>query len=40
MQDGVVIKGLAPKRLDPSRYQLTAGPTLDDPDKNMPWRSI
>ena len=40
MQDGVVIKGLAPKRLDPGRYQLTAGPALDDLGKNMPWRSI
>ena len=40
MQDGVVIKGLAPKRLDPCRYQLTAGPTLDDLEKNMPWRSV
>ena len=40
MQDGVVVKGLAPKRLDPCRYQLTAGPTLDDLEKNMPWRSI
>ena len=40
MQDGVVIKGLAPKRLDPGRYQLTAGPALDDLEKNMPWRSI
>ena len=40
MQDGVVIKGLAPKRLDPRRYQLTAGPALDELEKNMPWRSI
>ena len=40
MQDGVVIKGLAPRRLDPWRYQLTAGPTLDDLEKNMPWRTI
>ena len=40
MQDGVVIKGLAPRRLDPCRYQLTAGPALDDLEKNMPWRSI
>ena len=40
MQDGVVIKGLAPRRLDPCRYQLTSGPTLDDLEKNMPWRSI
>ena len=36
MQDGVVIKGLAPKRLDPGRYQLTTGPTLDDLEKSMP----
>ena len=40
MQDGVVIKGLAPKRLDPGRYQLTAGPALDELEKNMPWRTI
>ena len=40
MQDGVVIKGLAPKRLDPSRYQLTASPPLEDSDANIPWRSI
>ena len=40
MQDGVVIKGLAPRRLDPCRYQLAASPTLDDLEKNMPWRSI
>ena len=33
-------KVLAPRRLDPCRYQLTAGPTLDDLEKNMPWRSI
>ena len=37
---GVVIKGLAPRRLDPGRYQLTAGPALDDLEKHMPWRSI
>ena len=40
MQDGLVIKGLAPRRLDPCRYQIAAGPTLDDLEKNMPWRSI
>ena len=40
LQDGVVIKGLAPKRLDPGRYQLTAGPSFEDSDANMPWRSI
>ena len=34
------IKGLAPKRLDSGRYQLTAGPALDDLEKDMPWRSI
>ena len=40
LQDGVVIKGLAPRRLDPSRYQLTASPSRDTPETNMPWRSI
>ena len=40
LQDGVVIKGLAPRRLDPSRYQLTASPSRDAPETNMPWRSI
>ena len=40
MQDGVVIKGLAPKHLDPSRYQLTVSPSHEEPEANMPWRSI
>ena len=40
MKDDVVIKGLAPRRLDPCRYHLTADSTLDDMEKNMPWRSI
>ena len=28
LQDGVVIRGLSPKRLDPSRHQLTAIPSM------------
>ena len=35
-----MIKGLAPKRLDPSRYQLTVSPSHEEPEANMPWRSI
>ena len=40
MQDGVVIKGLAPRRLDPCRYELTAGPTLDDLEKNIASKQV
>ena len=40
MQDGVVIKGLAPRRLDPCRYHLIPGTDLKELEKGMPWRSI
>ena len=40
MQDGVVIKGLAPRHLDPSRYHLNPSTALDEIEKGMPWRSI
>ena len=40
MQDGVVIKRLAPRRLDPCRYHLNPGTDLSELEKGMPWRSI
>ena len=40
MQDGVVIKGLAPRRLDPARYHLNPSADLDELEKGIPWRTI
>ena len=40
MQDGVVIKGLAPRRLDPVRYHLNPSTDLNELEKGMPWRTI
>ena len=40
VQDGVVIKGLAPRRLDPCRYHLNPGTDLSELEKGMPWRSV
>ena len=40
MQDGVVIKGLAPRRLDPMRYHLNPNSDLNELEKEMPWRTI
>ena len=40
MQDGVVVKGLAPKRLDPARYHLSPSTDLTELEKGMPWRTI
>ena len=40
MQDGVVVKGLAPKRLDPARYHLNLRTDLNDLERGMPWRTI
>ena len=40
MQDGIVVKGLAQKRLDPARYHLNLRTDLNDLDKGMPWRTI
>ena len=40
MQDGVVIKRLAPKRLDPARYHLNPSTDLNELEKGMLWRTI
>ena len=40
MQDGVVIKGLAARRLDPARYHLNPNTDLNELEKGMPWRTI
>ena len=40
MQDGVVIKGLAPQRLDPARCRLNPSTGLNELEKGMPWRTI
>ena len=40
MHDGVVIKGLAPRRLDPCRYHLNPGTDFNELEKGMPWRSV
>ena len=40
MQDGIVVKGLAPKLLDPSRYHLNPRTDLNELEKVMPWRTI
>ena len=40
MQDGIVVKGLAPKLLDPSRYHLNPRTDLNELEKGMPWRNI
>ena len=40
MQDGVVIKGLAPRRLDAARYHLNPSTDLDELEKGMPWQTI
>ena len=40
MQDGVVVKGLAPRRLDPERYYINPTTDLNELEKEMPWRSI
>ena len=40
MQNGIVFKGLAPRRLDPCRYHLNPGNELDELEKGMPRRSI
>ena len=40
MQDGVVVKGLAPRRLDPSRYYINPTTDFNELEKGMPWRSI
>ena len=40
MQDGVVVKRLALKRLDPARYHIHPTTALSELEKGMPWRSI
>ena len=40
LQDGIVVKGLAPKLLDPSRYHLNPRTDLNELEKGMPWRAI
>ena len=36
----MVVKGLAPKLLDPSRYHLNPRTDLNKLEKGMPWRTI
>ena len=40
MQDGIVVKGLAPKPLVPSRYHIKPNTDLSKLEQGMPWRSI
>ena len=40
IQDGVVVKGLAPRRLDPVKYHLNPNTDLNELEKGMPWRTI
>ena len=40
MQDGIVVKGLAPKLLDPSRYHLNPRTDFIELEKGMPRRTI
>ena len=40
MQDGIVVNGLAPKLLDPSRVHLNPRTDLNELEKGMPWRTI
>ena len=37
---GVVVKGLAPKLFDPSRYHLNPRTDLNELEKGMPWHTI
>ena len=40
MQDGIVVKGLAPKPLDPLRYHINPRTDLIKLEQGMPWRTI
>ena len=40
MQDGIVVKGLAPKPLDPARVRVNPRSGLNDLEKGMPWRIL
>ena len=39
VQDGVVVKGLSPKPLNPLRYRVNPKSDLTDLEKGMPWRT-
>ena len=40
MQDGIVVKGLAPEPLDPLRYHVNPQCDLNELEKGMPWRAV
>ena len=40
MQDGIVVKGLAPKLLHPCRYRINPRTDLSKLEEGMPWRTI
>ena len=40
LQDGIVVKGLSPKPLDPLRYHVNSRSELTDPENGMPCRTI
>ena len=40
MQDGIVVKGLAPKPLDPLMYHVNPRSDLSELEKGMPWRAV
>ena len=40
MQDGIVVKGLTPKLLDPCRYHINPRTDLSKLEEVMPWRTI
>ena len=40
MQDGVVVKGLCPRQLDPARYHVHPKSDLTDLEKGMRWRAV
>ena len=40
MQDGIVVKGLAPKLLGPCRYHINPQTDISKLEEGMPWRTI
>ena len=40
VQDGIVVKGLAPKPLDPLRCYVNPRCDLKELEKGMPWRTV
>ena len=40
MQDGIVVKGLAPKPLNPCKYHINPRTDLSKLEEGMPWRTI